>query len=330
MLHRYRLLAFALSLILGVAGDFPAYAQDLTFEAKAKGLAHYIMAVNHDLNGEATQAIAQYEKSVTYNPQEKAPRLRLGAYYVRFGNLEEAAKQLQAVIAEAPQEVQAHYLLALIYSSQRKFDQAAASYESILKYAAQNNPDSIEIYQYLAQLYYSQHQYEKAIAQYHKIIEIQPKNVSALFTLGSIYVDIQERASAMEVFRKVLALEPAHDGALNALGYMYAQDAEHLDEAVRMIRQAIQIDPSNGAYYDSLGFALFKQGLNAEALMALQKAETYIINPIVYEHIGDVYQAVNEIALARKYFRKSLDLDPHQPLVSQKIQQLEKIQALKE
>ncbi len=330
MLHCCRLLAFALSLILGVAGGFPAYAQDLTFDAKAKGLAHYIMAVTHDLNGEATQAIAQYEQSVAYNPQEKAPRLRLGAYYVRFGNLEEAVKQLQAVIAKAPSEVQAHYLLALIYSSQKKFDQAAASYESILKYAAQNNPESIEIYQYLAQLYYSQRKYPQAIAQFNKIMEIQPKNVSAQFTLGAIYVDIKERDKAMEAFRKTLTIEPDHDGALNALGYMYAEDGVHLDEAVKMIRKAIMVDPSNGAYYDSLGFALFKQGFNAEALMAMQKAETYIINPIVYEHIGDVYKAVNEIALARKYFRKSLDLDPHQPGVLQKIQQLEKIQALKE
>lgn len=330
MLHRHRLLAFALSLILGVAGGFPAYAQDLTFDAKAKGLAHYIMAVGHDLNGEATQAIAQYEHSVSYNPKEKAPRLRLGAYYVRLGLLDEAVKQLQHVITNAPQEVQAHYLLALIYSSQKKFDLAASSYESILKYASQNNPENIEIYQYLAQLYYSQHKYPQAIAQFQKIVEMQPENISAQYTLGSIYIDIDDRPKAMEIFRKVLALEPSHDGALNSLGYMYAQDGVHLDEAVKMVRKAIEIDPSNGAYFDSLGLVLYKQGLYAEALMALQKAETLIIDPVIYEHIGDVYSQVNEFALARKFFRKSLDLDPHQPSVLQKIQQLEKIHALNE
>ncbi len=35
----------------------------------------------------------------------------------------------------------------------------------------------------------------------------------------------------------------------------------HLDEAVRMIRKAIEIDPANGAYYDSLGWALYKKGM---------------------------------------------------------------------
>lgn len=319
-----------LTFVLLWAGVSPCFAQgdNLPLDAKAKGLAHYIMAVSHDLNGEATLAISEYEQSVSYNPKEKAPRLRLGAYYVRLGLLDDAVTQLQKVIALNPSEVQAQYLLALIYSSQNKFDLAASSYESILKFASQNNPENIEIYQYLAQLYYSQHKYGQAIEQFKKIIEIRPDDVASHYTLGTVYLDTKERPKAMELFRKVLTLEPSHDGALNSLAYMYAEDGVHLDEAIKMVRQAIEIDSSNGAYYDTLGWALFKKGMHAEALMALQKAEYYILDPVIYEHMGDVYVTVKEFALARKYFRKSLDIDPHQPAVLQKIQQLEETQAL--
>ena len=58
--------------------------------------------------------------------------------------------------------------------------------------------------------------------------------------------------------------------------------------------------------------------------MALQKAETYIEDEILYDHIGDVYKALKEYTLACKYWRKSLDLAPHQISVQQKIKELEK------
>ena len=94
-----------------------------------------------------------------------------------------------------------------------------------------------------------------------------------------------------------------------------------------MIRKAISIDPANGAYYDSLGWALYKKCLYAESLMALQKAQTFIEDEILYDHLGDVFKALKEYSLARQYWRKSLDLDPHQPLVEQKIRELKKCTA---
>ncbi len=329
MLQRRQLLAFGFLLILGVSGGYPAHAQDLPLDAKAKGLAHYISAVCHDLNGEASLAVSEYEKSIAYNNKESAPHLRLGAYYLRLGRLDQATASLKTVVALSPRQVQAYYLLALVYSSQKKFDLAAASYEHILQYAAQSDPNNIEIYMYLAQLYFSQRKYPQAIEQFTKIIALRPDNISAHFLLGSIYVDTQARPQAMEEFRKVLTLEPDHDGALNALGYMYAEDGVRLDEAVKMIRKAIATDPSNGAYYDSLGLGLYKQGLFAEALMALQKAESYTTDPLIYEHMGDVYKATGENALARKFWRKSLELDAHQPSVAAKIDELGRPQAFK-
>ena len=123
MLFRSRLLAqrlLILSSLLAVAS--PCYALDLSLDSKAQGLAHYIMAVCHDLNGESAQAISEYQKSVKFNGLEPAPRLKLGAYYLRINQASQATVQLQAVTHISPKESQAHYLLALIYSAEHKFD----------------------------------------------------------------------------------------------------------------------------------------------------------------------------------------------------------------
>ena len=302
----------------------PSYAGDLSLDSKAQGLAHYIMAVCHDLNGESSQAISEYQKSVKFNGLEPAPRLKLGAYYLRLDEINKAAVQLKAVARLSPKDSQAHYLLALIYSSEHKYDLAASEYEIILKTATQDDPADTDAYMYLGQLYYAQQKYSQAIEQFLKIVHLDPVNTSALCLLGSVYVDSKAPAQAIGVFRKVLQIEPENSEALNSLGYMYAEEGVHLDEAIKMVRKAIEIDPSNGAYYDSLGWALYKKGRYTESLLALQKAETYIEDEILYDHIGDVYKALKEYAMACKYWRKSLDLDPHQILVRQKIKELGK------
>jgi len=302
----------------------PSYAWGLSLNSKAQGLAHYIMAVCHDLNGETVQAISEYQKSVKFNGLEPAPRLKLGAYYLRLEKISQATVQLKAVARLVPQDTQAHYMLALIYSSERKYDLAASEYEIILKTAAQDNPAGTDAYMYLGQLYYAQQKYPKAIEQFLKILGLDPANTSALYLLGSVYVDSKAPAQAIGIFRKVLQIKPEHSDALNSLGYMYAQEGVHLDEAIRMTRKAIEIDPANGAYYDSLGWALYKKEMYAESLMALQKAGTYIEDEVLYDHTGDVYKALKQYTRACEYWRKSLDLDPHQILVQQKIKKLEK------
>ena len=305
------------SSLLAVAS--PCYALDLMGDSKAQGLAHYIMGVCHDLNGESAQAIGEYQQSVKFNPLASAPRLKLGAYYLRVNKASEATVQLKVVTRISPQEPQAHYLLALIYSSEHKFDLAALEYESILKNAVQDDPANTDVYMYLGQLYYAQGKYSKAIEQFLEIVHLDPANTSALNLLGSVYADSKNHPKATEMFRRVLQIEPENTEALNSLGYTYAEDGVHLDEAVRMIRKAIEIDPANGAYYDSLGWALYKKGMYAESLVALQKAKTFISDEILYDHMGDVYKALKQYTLACKYWTKSLDLDPHQILVQQKI-----------
>ena len=164
----------------------------------------------------------------------------------------------------------------------------------------------------------------QAIEQFLKIIKLEPDNMTALYLLGSVYADNNAPSKATETFRRVLELQPDNDEALNSLGYMYAEAGVHLDEALNMVRRAIKIDPINGAYYDSLGWVLYKKGMYAKALRALQKAATYIQDPLLYEHMGDVYKAQKDFVRACQFWRKSLDLDPHQNTVYQKIKEIEK------
>jgi Flp pilus assembly protein TadD len=91
-------------------------------------------------------------------------------------------------------------------------------------------------------------------------------------------------------FRKVLESNPKNPSALNYLGYMLADRNVRLNEALEMIRQAVELDPNNGAYLDSLGWVYFRQGDLEQAENYLRRAiERFSKDPTVHDHLGDVY-----------------------------------------
>ncbi|MBF0490572.1 MAG: tetratricopeptide repeat protein [Candidatus Omnitrophica bacterium] len=302
-------------------------ADEAQIRAQSKALAHYIMASVDDLQGDNQQAMNEYEKSLKYNSQEALPHLRLGSYYARLGRLNEAIRQFKFVLKVNPNSSEAHYMLALIYSTQKNFPLAANEYEAVLKMAAQDNPDNSDVHAYLAQLYYALRKFPQAQEQLSQVLRFQPKNVSALYLEGNIYLELGEKEKAKEDFRRVLSVEFNHDGALNCLAYLYADEGINLYEALKMVKRAIDLDPTNGAYYDTLGWVLFKQGFNQEALMAFEKAQKFITDPVIFEHMGDVYNASHEPALARQFWQKSLAMDPKQIKLSQKLEELNKTSA---
>ena len=291
-------------------------------EQKAKSLAYYAVGVVYDLQGFTEEAIEEYQKAAQYN-ESTAIYLRLGAGYARLGKLSRAIEELDKVLDQDNKNVQARYLLALIYSTQKEFDQAAEQYEAILTSFSHAEPENIEIYGYLAQLYYSQKQYNKAIEQFEVILSFYPNDTNVLFLLGSLYLEIENREKAIELFNKAIRIDPRHDTSLNSLGYVYAENGSKLDEAQRLIERALEVDPENGAYLDSLGWVYYKKGQYEEALLYLKKADNKMKDPVIYEHIGDVYFELNLKDDAKDYWTRSLELLPGQDRILEKIKALQ-------
>jgi Flp pilus assembly protein TadD len=108
-----------------------------------------------------------------------------------------------------------------------------------------------------------------------------------------------------------LRLDPKHSDALNYLGYSYADRGIHIEEAVSLIKRAVSIKPNNGYYVDSLGWAFFKMGLLDEALTELKRAAVLVTDdPVIYEHLGEIYLGQNRQQDAREAWLRSLELDP--------------------
>ena len=156
--------------------------------ATAKSLAHYAMGQVYDLLGLTNRAVLEYERAAQFDETSFVIRLRLGASYARLGMHNDAIKELRLVQQYNPEDLQSHYLMALIHSTRKEYDKAATEYEFILKTFSKAEPQNVEIYGYLGQLYYSQRKYDQAIEQFEMILSHEPQNADVMYLLGSLYL----------------------------------------------------------------------------------------------------------------------------------------------
>ena len=112
---------------------------------------------------------------------------------------------------------------------------------------------------------------------------------------------------AERYFRQVLDLDSSNATALNYMGYMLADRGIRLQEALKLIRKAVEQEPMNGAYLDSLGWAYFKLGEYELAEENLRKAvERTQSDPTVHMHLGDLYEKTGRIRLAAAQWQISV------------------------
>ncbi|WP_146586519.1 tetratricopeptide repeat protein [Puniceibacterium confluentis] len=108
-------------------------------------------------------------------------------------------------------------------------------------------------------------------------------------------------------FRKALELNPEQPQVLNYLGYSLVEKQEKLDEALTMIERAVAAQPDQGYIVDSLGWALYRLGRYDEAVGHMEHAaELMAVDPVVNDHLGDVYWAVGRKLEARFQWRRAL------------------------
>ena len=138
--------------------------------------------------------------------------------------------------------------------------------------------------------------YEKLIAEFdddHSTPGIRDTLRSARLVLSNICVVENRLDQAEEWLEQVLDEFPEDVGALNDLGYLYTDRSKHLKRSLKMISIAVEEEPDNAAYRDSLGWALHRLGRHEEALEHLEKA-TAGDDPdgVILDHLGDLYQAL--------------------------------------
>jgi len=178
-----------------------------------------------------------------------------------------------------------------------------------LNAAIEKDPENPDFKYYLGTFYEEMADFESAVKYIRQAIEKEPDNPRYYFRLGVVYDKGNQKQASMDAMRKAIELDPKHANAMNYLGYTYADLGQNLDEAERLIKEALKYKPNDGYITDSLGWVYYKKGQFDEALKYLKKAvELVPDDPIMLEHMGDAYLKLNDKPNALKYYHKSLKI----------------------
>ncbi|SNR34607.1 tetratricopeptide repeat protein [Puniceibacterium sediminis] len=153
--------------------------------------------------------------------------------------------------------------------------------------------------------------YDEAVTSYTAAIDTFDSPDQAQWFLYYARGIANERLSNWDAsesdFRKALELNPEQPQVLNYLGYSLVEKKEKLDEALAMIERAVAAQPDQGYIVDSLGWALFRLGRYEDSVGHMEHAaELMAVDPVVNDHLGDVYWAVGRKLEARFQWRRAL------------------------
>lgn len=241
-------------------------------------------------------AVQVYRRMPETSPLRPVADIQIGLGLEQLGKTEEAVKHLDALIAARPDDVEAISALGNIYRSRKRFEEAAATYD-------------------------------KAMA---KIGTPGRSNWDLLYSRGIAYERIKKWPQAEADLRKALELMPEALGreralVLNYLGYSLVDQNLKLEEALGMLRRAVELRPRDGYIIDSLGWAHYRLGRYEEAVQELERAmELRPSDPVINDHLGDVYWRTGRYLEARYQWNHARDLGPEPEDLPRILKKIEK------
>ena len=151
-----------------------------------------------------------------------------------------------------------------------------------------------------------------------------PEDPRGMYVLAQVLEARKDFAGAEGALREILKRDAADATALNYLGYMLAERGQRLDEAVNLVQRALELEPDNPSFLDSLGWAYYRQGKLELADAPLTQAATRMPNnSVIQDHLGDLRFKQRRFADAAAAWQRALAGDGEsidRPAIEKKLQ----------
>jgi tetratricopeptide (TPR) repeat protein len=234
----------------------------------------------------ATQVAEQAAQTM---PKDKTIQLMLAGQLADTSKAEEGIKLAKAQLKGNAGDREVHLALAQMYTRLRRWKEATDEIDAAD--ALSSKPDGkMEV-----------------LGASGPVAVNADEKIYIYFLRGALAERQKHFDSAEEEFRKILAIDSNNSMTLNYLGYMLGDRGVKLDDALSMVQKAVQLEPQNGAYLDSLGWVYFKMGQYALAEANLRKASERIgQDPQVHDHLGELFEKTGRLKMAAGQWEQSL------------------------
>jgi tetratricopeptide (TPR) repeat protein len=304
-------------------------------------------------------AIDCYVKALELSQGDQEIEYKLAESFAKAGQRDEAIRALEDLIRSNPLRPEIYEFLARLYQTSKNFERALENYQQALLLAP-NRPENylhtagmqLDLKKYddaIGTLNEARHRFRIpqityslaiALSTANRFSDALPVYEAALQEARDSQQDILDAAfyfnygvcaeqggfieKAAALLQKSIELDPSKAAqAYNYIGYMWVDRNMNLEDGGNMIRKALELEPNNAAYIDSLGWYYYHVGDYNKALTELLRAADTLKpeDPVVFEHVGDTFQALGKTGEAQVYWQKALKLDPNNQKLSNKIEE---------
>ncbi len=270
--------------------------------------------------GRVREAEREFLDAAKLDANAAEPRNNLGNLSRGEHHDDDAERWYLTAIAADPYFVGAYNNLALLCQDRGQIDRAIDLYGRALAKA----PKNAVVMNNLASLYFATGESREARALWKKAIEADPTYASPLNNLAGLALSEGDDAAAAELLDRALALDPAYgDARINRS--LIARHRGDLAAARRELEEAVKDPRSVGTARLQLGLLDLSAGRPAQAATQLRAAHDALGDRTdVLNALGESYARLDDRKKALSAFKRSLELNPAQAVVSDAVRKLDK------
>ena len=173
---------------------------------------------------------------------------------------------------------------------------------------------------YLSFAYLDLKKYDKALENAKSAYLSNSHNFQTVFQVAIVYERLDIRDSVKKYYELAYPLNTAHVMLNNNYAYILSELNIELDKAEKMSAFSLEKEPNNSSFLDTYGWIQFKLGNVEKAYEFINKANQISKDaPDILEHLGDIYFYKKDKEKAKLYWEKSLNLNPSNKALSEKI-----------
>lgn len=271
------------------------------------------------LESEAWQeAVVYLDELIERDAHIDAARFNLGRAQEELGDPEAAIAQYSQV-GPGNEYLPAQLRLTELLFRSGRSSQAS---EDLAEARAQQPDYAIQLYLIESEALAANGQTERAWNLIQSALAQNPDDLNLLYSRAMLAEKRNDLGQLERDLRLIIERDPENVTALNALGYTLTDRTQRHEEARQLIEQAHQLNPTDPAILDSLGWVNFRLGRLDEAEQLLRKAYAQFPDHEVAAHLGEVLWSNGKQSEARKIWANALQQQPDSAVLRATVKRL--------
>lgn len=249
------------------------------------------------------QLDSSWNAALARHPADSAVVSGAGIWYYQTGRQDKALELFGSYSDSNPDNFKAAVTKLQLMSSMGMYKEVVDEAEK--KYS--KFPGEVSLLEFVSNAYYNLKDYDALLATCDRMIAAAPKDddicLAAYTTKGEVFHILKKEKECFKAYKKALKINPSYAPVLNNYAYYLALSGKMLGQAAKMSRKAVEQEPDNATYLDTLGWILHLQGKDAEAKPLFKHAMLYggKESAVILGHYARVLEVLGETDLAKVY-----------------------------